>query len=333
MTAGSIRKYLWKNRKIQDMPVEKQKNWEEEDMNIIRMSGGLGNQMFQYSLYLRLLSLGREVKFDDVTEYQLENARPILLSVFGIAYPKASRQEVCRITDSSMKPWDRLRRLVCGRKSREYQEASVDFDEAVLEKDDSYLCGCFQSEKYFKQIEAEVREAFCFRNAEIPSEIRQKILSLKDRIDHSCAVSIHIRRGDYLQVSEVYGGICTEAYYDAAIRQILEACPEAEFFVFSNDTAWAADWAGQKQEETGRAFTVVWGTTEETGYIDLMLMSRCRHHIIANSSFSWWGAWLNPSAEKLVIAPARWLNTRECRDIYTEGMLRIDAEGKPKTGK
>ena len=103
--------------------------------------------------------------------------------------------------------------------------------------------------------------------------------------------------------------------------------------VFSNDTVWASEWAGQKQEETGRSFTVVLGTTEETGYIDLMLMSRCRHHIIANSSFSWWGAWLNPSAEKLVIAPARWLNTRECRDIYTEGMLRIDAEGKPKTGK
>ncbi len=322
---------MWKTGAFQNREVENRKNGrEKESMNIIRMSGGLGNQMFQYCLYLRLLSMGREVKFDDITEYQRENARPILLSVFGITYPRASAQEICQITDSSMKPWDRLRRLFFGRKSREYQEASVDFDTAVLEKDDSYLCGCFQSEQYFKEIEAEVREAFCFRHTEIPADIRQEILAMKKKIDGCCAVSIHIRRGDYLQVSEVYGGICTEAYYSSAIRQILEECPEAEFFVFSNDTAWAAEWAKQKQEETGRSFTVILGTTEETGYIDLMLMSHCRHHIIANSSFSWWGAWLNPLTDKRVIAPDRWLNTRECRDIYTAHMLRIDAEGNRK---
>ena len=85
-------------------------------MNIIRMSGGIGNQMFQYALYLKLVSLGKEVKFDDVTEYELDNARPIMLSVFGIDYPKASREELVELTDASMDFLSRVRRKIFGRK-------------------------------------------------------------------------------------------------------------------------------------------------------------------------------------------------------------------------
>lgn len=299
-------------------------------MDIIRMSGGIGNQMFQYALYLKLVSLGKEVKFDDETEYKLDNARPVMLSVFGISYPKASGQEVTALTDASMQPLARIRRKLFGRKSAEYHEASADYDPQVLQMDNAYLCGCFQSERYFKDIEGQVREAFRFRSVPVPEGIREQIAGYEKQILADCSVSIHIRRGDYLETPEVYGGICTEAYYDGAMEYMMENFQDVHFFVFTNDALWAEEWCGEKRAQKGGRcrFTVIKGTEEATGYLDLMLMSRCRNHIIANSSFSWWGAWLNPSPDKCVAAPVKWLNTRECNDIYTEDMVRIDADGK-----
>lgn len=298
-------------------------------MVIIRLSGGIGNQMFQYALYLKLVSMGKTVKFDDVTEYALDNARPIMLWVFGLAYPRASAEEIITVTDGSMKLTDRVRRKLFGRRSLEYHEASTDYDGEVLARDAAYLCGCFQSERYFKDIEGTVREAFRFRRVEIPEELKERIAEYESGIESGCAVSIHIRRGDYLDAEDVYGGICTDAYYNRAIAYMLERFPDTHFYVFTNDTFWAEKWCEAKQAENGSLwFTVIKGTDEATGYIDLMLMSRCKHHIIANSSFSWWGAWLNASPDKCVVAPVRWLNTQECHDIYTPDMVRIDGYGK-----
>lgn len=93
--------------------------------------------------------------------------------------------------------------------------------------------------------------------------------------------------------------------------------PGAKFFLFSNDPDWT------REHFKGENRIPVEGSTEDTGYLDLYLMSKCKHNIIANSSFSWWGAWLNDNPDKKVIAPARWLNGRDCRDIYTERMIRI----------
>lgn len=297
-------------------------------MNIIRMSGGIGNQMFQYGLYLKLVSLGKEVKFDDVTEYELDNARPIMLSVFGIEYPKATREELVEMTDASMDFVSRVRRKLLGRKSGEYHEASVDYDEKVLEMEDAYLCGGFQSERYFKDIERQVREAYRFRNVRIPEDIKGQIEEYERRIKEGQSVGIHIRRGDYLDSADVYGGICTDAYYNKAIKYMMKKYDNPQFFVFTNDSFWAEKWCEVRERELGKPFIAVKGTDEETGYIDLMLMSKCKAHIIANSSFSWWGAWLNDSPEKCVVAPSKWLNTCECHDIYTPDMIRITSSGK-----
>lgn len=305
-------------------------------MNIIRMSGGIGNQMFQYALYLKLISMGKEVEFDDMTEYELDNARPIMLWVFGIDYPKAAREEIAALTDSAMDWKSRLRRMVFGRKSAEYHEESSDYDEEVLNRDNAYLCGCFQSERYFKDVEEKVREVFRFRRLEIPEGMKRQIVEYARQISESESISIHIRRGDYLDAAQVYGGICTEAYYDGAIDYMIKKYPAACFFVFTNEAQWAEVWCESREKnrrvsaEGLKRFTVIKGTTEETGYIDLMLMSKCRHHIIANSSFSWWGAWLNPSPDKCVIAPVKWLNTCDCHDIFTGDMVRIDSVGNVK---
>ncbi len=300
-------------------------------MDIIRMTGGLGNQMFQYALYLKLRSLGRQVKFDDRTEYEGRQARPILLWVFDIAYPAAAREEINRLTDGFMGLPHRIRRRLSGRRSLEYQEKKGCFDEQVFRKDPAYLTGYFQSERYFSDIEDQVREAFQFSGKifqGLEAQLVEKIRKYQAMIEKTEAVSVHIRRGDYLENGGVYGGICTEDYYKGAVALMRERFPDAVFYLFSNEPGWAKEWAAAAGYDRER-FVVIEGTSEDTGYLDLYLMSRCRHHIIANSSFSWWGAWLNPDRGKVVIAPSLWVNNRSMEDIYTREMVRLSPKGKP----
>lgn len=278
------------------------------------MSGGLGNQMFEYALYLKLKSMGKEVKMDDFTCYG-PGERKKMLDVFGITYDRMTQEEYIKMTDSCLKLSHKIRRKLTGRKNLAYREADSNFDPEILKRDPALFEGYFQTEKYFKDIEKQVRDAFMFRNY-TPSDAVKK---WEQQIASCMAVSVHIRRGDYLlpKHSHLYEGICDDRYYTDAIALIKEKYPDAVFFFFSNDTEWV------KAHYSGPQYVVVEGNDEESGYADLYLMSRCRHHIIANSSFSWWGAWLNPDKEKNVIAPKKWLNGRECKDIYTEEMILL----------
>lgn len=298
-------------------------------MIIIRMTGGLGNQMFQYALYLKLCSMGREVKFDDITEYELDNARPVMLWAFGLTYPRADQEEINKITDGFLKLSHRIRRKLFGRKSLEYQEKNCNYDPQVLQRDPAYLTGYFQSEKYFMDVEEQVRRAFTFSEGiwkGQDEEIRRKMQNFLGQIQGCESVSVHVRRGDYLEKEEIYGGICTEAYYKSAIEYMQRKRKESRFFLFSNDPEWVREWVNANYRGDNR-FVIIEGTQEETGYLDLFLMSRCKNHIIANSSFGWWGAWLDENPRKRVIAPAKWANNQEFVDIYWEGMIKITAEG------
>lgn len=298
-------------------------------MIIIRMTGGLGNQMFQYALYLKLCSMGREVKFDDITEYELDNARPVMLWAFGLTYPRADQEEINKITDGFLNLSHRIRRKLFGRKSLEYEEKNCNYDPQVLQRDPAYLTGYFQSEKYFMDVEEQVRRAFTFSEGiwkGQDEEIRRKMQNFLGQIQGCESVSVHVRRGDYLEKEEIYGGICTEAYYKSAIEYMQRKRKESRFFLFSNDPEWVREWVNANYRGDNR-FVIIEGTQEETGYLDLFLMSRCKNHIIANSSFSWWGAWLDENPRKRVIAPAKWANNQEFVDIYWEGMIKITAEG------
>ena len=290
-------------------------------MIIIQMSGGLGNQMFQYALYLKLKKLGREVKFDSTSSYIRDNARPIQLAVFNIQYPEATKEELIEMTDSSMLLKDRIRRKLKGRKSKEYREEGFGYDPVVLIQDPAYLVGTFQSELYFQDMKEQIREVFRFDQ----SVMQQETLAMKDTIKSTTSVSIHVRRGDYLNAEEVYGEICTDAYYDGAIKYMLEKYPDATFYLFTNDLTWADFFVNARPFAN---IVVVKDNTEYTGYLDMYLMKHCKHNIIANSSFSWWAAWLNSHQEKTVIAPAKWLNSAECKDIYTDEMTLFDSEGR-----
>lgn len=298
-------------------------------MNIIRMTGGMGNQMFQYALYLKLCSLGREVKFDDISEYDRPGVRPIMLWAFDIDYPRAGKDEINEITDGFMKLSHRVRRKLFGRKSKEYYESSCNYDEQVLVREPAYLTGYFQSEKYFKDIEGEVRDAFTFSKKiweGLDGKAKERLEEYLKGIEGAVSVAVHIRRGDYLEKDEIYGGICTEEYYKKAIAYFEEREAEAVFFLFSNEPAWVKKWIQDNYGSSGR-FVVVEGNMESAGYLDMFLMSKCRHYIIANSSFSWWGAWLGRGEDKRIIAPSEWSKNRRYIDIYTDNMIKITAKG------
>ena len=103
--------------------------------------------------------------------------------------------------------------------------------------------------------------------------------------------------------------------------------------MFSNDLKWAKNWLETRyrkpgEEELSEQFCIIEETTEHTGFLDMMLMSKCKHNIIANSSFSWWASWINNYDEKCIIAPDKWFNNQECKDIHTSKMIRISADGR-----
>ena len=144
-----------------------------------------------------------------------------------------------------------------------------------------------------------------------------------NRIEQGESVSIHVRRGDYLlpQNQDLFGNICTDMYYENAVKKMMESRPDCTFYLFTNDNQWAAERLRERKD-----FPIV--LVELPGnrdYETLMLMSRCRHNILANSSFSWWASYLNDNPDKQVIAPAEWMNGWDCSDIYRADMIRIGA--------
>ena len=205
------------------IPQKQIRNAANEPLVVIQLSGGMGNQMFQYALYLHLKALGKNVKIDDKTEYDgRDNIRPIRLQVFDAKYPTPTEVEMLCLTDSYVDIVSKIRRKLTGRKTYEYMEKSQLFDEEVLKKDRAYLVGCWQSEKYFADIKEEVRKAFVFKDL----NLSEQMLKYEKLMRETNSISLHIRRGDYLEVSDVYGGICTPEYYERAMKQMEEWHPD-----------------------------------------------------------------------------------------------------------
>ena len=180
-----------------------------------------------------------------------------------------------------------------------------------------YLEGFWHSEKYFKDIENVIRQEFTIRDEPdaLNKEMANKIMACEP-------VSIHIRRGDYVSDKKTneFHGTCSLEYYNDAIGIITKEIKAPHFFVFSDDPVWVQDNLKLKFSTT---YLVYNGA--EKAYEDLRLMSLCKHHIIANSSFSWWGAWLSGNPYKIVIAPKKWFNdeTIDTSDLIPDEWFRI----------
>lgn len=303
-------------------------------MVIIQLAGGLGNQMFQYALYLQLKSLGKTVKIDDVAGFKQDAQRDPVLKYFGIEYERATAEELRRMLDSSMLPWARVRRKLFGRKKKSYFEADKRFHPEIMEWDYIYLEGYWQTEKYFAGVSQEVRAAY---DTDRLLQFADETIALAAeewlaQIDAAESVSVHIRGGDYLlpENQELFGGICTETYYLNAMEQMRREHPESVFYIFTNDKQWirekiaaAASRAGVPDRIRIVELPEAAGTAEQRDYAEFALMSRCRHHILANSSYSWWASYLCVYPGKIVLAPDRWLNGWDCADIYRDDMRRV----------
>ena len=296
-------------------------------MIIIQMAGGLGNQMFQYALYKQLTGMRKTVKMDDEAGFREDAQRNPALAAFGIAYERASRQEIEEMTDSSMAFTARVRRKLFGRQRRAYFEENKCFQPKIFDWDDIYLEGYWQSEKYFRDVGILLKKEFSLesvrRNRDNGYGLSEEAERYLNRIEQGESVSIHVRRGDYLlpQNQDLFGNICTDMYYENAVKKMMESRPDCTFYLFTNDNQWAAERLRERKD-----FPIV--LVELPGnrdYETLMLMSRCRHNILANSSFSWWASYLNDNPDKQVIAPAEWMNGWDCSDIYRADMIRIGA--------
>ncbi len=191
-----------------------------------------------------------------------------------------------------------------------YQETLFEYDPSVERiEDNTTLVGYFQTEKYFMEYRDFILSQFRFKDEYLYSASRY-IESIRSNIGDSKICSIHVRRGDYLN-SPNHHPTCTKEYYQKATEKMKEDFPNLKFLIFSDDPQWCID------EFVGDEYVV---SPLRNPYSELCAMSLCDHHIIANSSFSWWGAWLNKNSNKKVIAPSRWfgpmLSNKNTHDIY-----------------
>ena len=252
--------------------------------NII-ITGGLGNQMFEYALALSLRHKGYKVK-TDTSMYgfeQMHNGYE-LERVFGI-----DEQPVCK--GGLHLKWLRLLNRFSP-KSLVMKDPWA-YSPEVTEHPKRYMWGNWQSENYFKDIKDEIRSVFTFKG------IDDKNREIGSTMSGCQSVSLHVRRGDYAQ----YGMLMMEAdYYKQAVEIISEKVSDPVFFIFSDD----AEEAAKIGEELGIHYEIICHNKGDDSYKDMYLMSHCKHNIIANSSFSWWGAWLNANPDKIVVAPKTW---------------------------
>jgi hypothetical protein len=295
-------------------------------MIVVELVGGLGNQMFQYAAARTLADrLGTDLGLD-LRPFSVPNGRPYRLGRFNIRATVVDERELFgthgvrslrrRLTTGAL---DRLRLLVRRPRPRFASATRVVHQgpaySQVLERaaDHSWLSGYWQSELYFSRSVDAVRADLTLR------ALSPRSAAMATRLaSMPYPVAVHVRRGDYAHVASTraYHGLCSESYYQSAIAHVRRRVPHADFIFFSDEPDWVADHLGSDA-------ALVVTDNDDRPEEDLYLMTCCRSHVIANSSFSWWGAWLARSDE--VVAPSAWYQAPglDGRDIVPPRWTRL----------
>lgn len=292
-------------------------------MIIAKLIGGLGNQMFQYAAGRALSLRTRSELALDVsafTSYHLHQGFEFQ-RIFNQSNAIASRRDILTMLGWQSSPL--IKRILVKnfftpiRRKKFVVEPHFHYWRGIESvTGDCYLSGYWQSEKYFKDVEAIIREDFRFCQP-----LNAKNADLSKRMQESSAVSLHIRRGDYVSNPKNVAlyEVCTPEYYRSAISCVAEQVPDPKFFIFSDDIAWV-----KENLVIDFPHEYVDFNQGAESYNDMRMMSMCQHHVIANSSFSWWGAWLNPSKDKIVVAPQKWFaNDTNTRDLCPSSWVTL----------
>lgn len=288
-------------------------------MIIGQIIGGLGNQMFQYAFY-KYLSVNKktDLKLDLslFDNYLLHNGYE-LQNVFDIDEQIATQDEVKRLKSKCsllFKIENKIfnKSFIFGtshyKENKFYIDAKI-FDEKVK---DFYVEGYFQTYKYIQELNQNL------------FQFQMKLSETEEQLLQGNVVSVHIRGGDYITSKKdnaLFGNICTKKYYKNAIKHIKNSVKDPIFLIFTNDKDYAVELLN------GENFQIIdWNNGKES-FKDMYLMSLCKHNIIANSSFSWWGAWLNNNDSKIVIAPNKWFNDNSIyqNDITPSNWIKVDS--------
>jgi len=255
------------------------------------LQGGLGNQMFQMAAAYNLsIKMGVETGFCS----ELHN-----LPLQGKPIDRYKDNVFSRIKFIEKQTFYSNKNL--------YKEKKFSYDEIVA-PNNTILLGYFQSHKYFKENEEKVKELFS-ETDEIKKHLDQKYKHIR----FEEATSLHVRRGDYLNLQHVHP-VCTKQYYDNALKTLGKEIEN--ILIFSDDI----EWCKQNLKYDNCEFI------SDEDYNELYLMSRCKNNIIANSSFSWWGAWLNNDVNKKVICPMKWFGPKghkDTQDIYPKKWKKV----------
>lgn len=276
-------------------------------MIIIKVMGGLGNQMQQYALYEKFKSIGKDAKLDiswfedDSVQEKVLARRSLELKQFEFLQfdtCSAGEKEAVLGKDGFIY---KLGRKVFPSKNKLFYESGM-YHPEIFDLLDAYLEGYWACEKYYYDIMPLLQEKIRF-----PESKNLQNINAKKQMKTENSVSIHIRRGDYLDPENeaVFGGICTDSYYEAAETYIRDRIPAPHFYLFSDDTAYL------HKKYSGEEYTIVDWNKGNDSFYDMDLMSCCRHNICANSTFSFWGARLNKTKDKITIRPAKHKNSQE----------------------
>jgi len=290
-------------------------------MVIVRLIGGLGNQLFQYALGRRIAYMHNVPLKLDISGFENYKLHKYSLSHFNIMAGIASLDDVAPFRDK--KGIGGLMSRVVERFQPYYRRTVVrerffHFDPKILKLPRAvYLEGYWQTEKYFNDIDAVIRQELIVKSQ--PSQVN---IAMAERIGQVPAVSVHIRRGDFISDVDTnrFHGMCSSDYYNMAVEKIAQMVGKPHFFIFSDDPQWTQDNLKLKYP-----VTFVTHNSANEDYEDLRLMSLCKYHIIANSTFSWWGAWLKTAADKIVLAPRKWFNKPgiDTRDVLPDSWIKL----------
>jgi hypothetical protein len=279
-------------------------------MIITKLKGGLGNQMFQYATGFAVATKNQTIHkidisgYDDIHITNSDTPRKFGLSIFKITSPIALSDEI----EKAKYPFNILSKAWRFFKQKILKQNYTDYNPKLFKKiskeSDFYLDGFFQSEKNFAEFAPQIRQEFTFKKEFFDEKIKQ----LAEVMQKENSVSIHVRHGDYLNDKKTnkYHGVLSVEYYEDAIELITEKIHKQKniakntppvFYIFTDDEKWT--------DKNFPTFTNI-SKNYFKDHEEMYLMTQCKHHIIANSSFSWWGAWLNKNSDKIVIAPTKW---------------------------